>query len=182
MMDVVRPTYAWQQDASIFVYRQLSEQRDVDSTRIVRAKIDQVLGANSGRMVWLTLGRLQAHTGKSVRQITAQDLLTMDAALAPLTIHTQFRRSLVHLWRVLTELGWINHESTAWPVHPSRQPQRTPEQIMDRYGVSSPHREVFIEYLKQRSAAMDYSTLCNTAQRLLKTFWLDIASPRTTPA
>ncbi|HEX8510326.1 MAG TPA: hypothetical protein VF635_12640, partial [Propionibacteriaceae bacterium] len=39
MMDVIRPTYAWQQDASIFVYRQLSEQRDVDSTRIVLAKI-----------------------------------------------------------------------------------------------------------------------------------------------
>ena len=47
---------------------------------------------------------------------------------------------------------------------------------MDRYGVSSPHREVFIEYLKQRSAAMDYSTLRNTARRLLKTFWLDIAA------
>lgn len=175
-MDVIRPTYAWQQGASVFTYQQLSDHRDADNTRIVRSRLDQLGSSGVTKLVWVTLGKIQAHTGKSVRQITAHDLLTMDAALAQLPIHTQYRRSLVRLWRVLTELGWITHESIAWPAHPVREPQLSPEQIVDRYNVSSPQREVFIEYLKQRSAAMDYSTLRNTARRLLKTFWGDIAA------
>jgi hypothetical protein len=122
------------------------------------------------------VGKILAHTGKTIRQVTAEDLLAMDAALTPLRLHSSHRRSIEHLWRVLMDLGWISYETVAWPVQRGREPQLSAEELIDRYEVRSPHRELFLEYLKQRRPNLDYSTWRNHAQILLKNFWLDITS------
>ena len=79
-----------------------------------------------------------------------------------------------HLWRLLSELGWLRHESLVWPSSRTRTAQLSPEQIVDLHQVASPHREVFIEYLKQRRPALDYSTYRSLGLKLLTHFWCDI--------
>lgn len=174
VLDVFRPSHAWQHHRPVQIYRQLGEYRDAEALQMVTARIDQDATPGTGKHIKHALGKIQSHTGKSVRQITAQDLLIMDAALQEIDAGSHHRRAVAHLWRVLTELGWIHHESYSWPVHRKRRPRRGPEEVVDSYGVSSPHREVLIEYLKQRHAVLDYSTFRNNAKKLIKDFWLDV--------
>lgn len=55
------------------------------------------------------------------------------------------------------------------------QGQRSIEQLVDRYPiVSQPMRGVFIEYLRERQAAVDYSTLVGLSYSLVRCFWTDL--------
>ena len=52
---------------------------------------------------------------------------------------------------------------------------RTPEQMIDRYGLESrPVRDVLVDYLRERQPALDYSTLQQLGYILGKLFWADI--------
>jgi hypothetical protein len=177
VLDVVRPSYAWQQGRQLGLFNTIGEYREIDHAATIGARIDQLLGSTTlSKRVRHTLGKILAHTGKTIRQVTAEDLLTMDRALAPLRLHSSHRRSVEHLWRVLMDLGWIRHETVAWPVQRGREPQLSAEEVIDRYELDSPHRELFLEYLKQRRPNLDYSTWRCHAQILVKNFWLDITS------
>jgi integrase len=177
VLDMMRPSYAWQQGRQLGLFHTIGEYRDPDNAATIGARIDQLLGSTTlSKQVRHTLGKILAHTGKTIRQVTAEDLLTMDAALAPLRLHSSHRRSIEHLWRVLMDLDWISYETVAWPVQRGREPQLSAEQLIDRYDLRSPHRELFIEYLKQRRPSLDYSTWRSHAQILVKNFWLDITS------
>jgi integrase len=176
ILDVIRPSYAWQHRRGINVYPSLGRHRDPDGYAMVVGKAGELFGqrAAADHLV-LMLGKVQAHTGKSVRQVSAADLLSADQALAELAVPSLHRRSLEHLWRLLAELGWLRHESLVWPSSRTRTAQLSPEQIVDLHQVASPHREVFIEYLKQRRPALDYSTYRSLGVKLLTHFWCDIA-------
>jgi hypothetical protein len=53
--------------------------------------------------------------------------------------------------------------------------QRSIEQLVDRYPiVSRPMRDVFIEYLRERQPAIDYSTLVGLSYTLVRCFWTDL--------
>ena len=177
LLGVVQPSYAWQRGARrIHVYKLLGAFRDPEGAEIVGSRLEHFGKRGTFDRVSHTLAQLLAHTGKAVRQPSAEDLLEMDTALAQLQIHSHNRRSIEHLWRVLTDLGWINHESRAWPVNRIRHPQLTAEEMVDHYGIGAPHREVLVEYLKRRRSELDYGSFRNNAQKLLKNFWLDIVA------
>ncbi|HUO38477.1 MAG TPA: site-specific integrase [Mycobacterium sp.] len=53
--------------------------------------------------------------------------------------------------------------------------QRTPEQLIDRYGlVCGPIRDLLVDYLKERQPALDYTSLDSLANFLGGLFWADL--------
>ena len=53
--------------------------------------------------------------------------------------------------------------------------QRTVEQLIDRHPIGCrPLRELFVEYLRERQPAIDYSTLVGLAYHLVGCFWTDL--------
>lgn len=177
VLDVVRPTYAWQHGRQLALFTGITEHRDADRAAIVIAKIEEMRGSDTLRkQVRYSLGKILAHTGKTLRQVSAEDLLALDADLATLKLASKHRRAVELLWRLLTDLGWISYPTAAWPVQRGREPQLTPEELIAGYDLREPHREVFLEYFKQRRPSLDYSTWRSNAQVLIKNFWLDITS------
>lgn len=175
VLDVFRPSYAWQEQRHLSIFGTVGEHRDPDAMRIFHEATEHLGSSSTVRQVRQSLGKIQLHTGKSIRQVNAQDLLDLDAALAQLNVFSAFRRAVEHLWRVLSELGWITHDSLAWPRSRVRKPQQSPAELVDQYRIRSPQREVLIEYFKQRRAALDYGTYRGNGYKLLKLFWADVA-------
>lgn len=176
VLDVVRPSYEWQTSRICGIYHLLCEHRDPDGTGQYREKVAELpIRPADAKAMEVQLGKVQACTGKSIREISAEDLLEMQARCTGPDRNTLLRRHLELNWRLLIELGWISHEQIARPRDYQRKGRMTPTELVDYYGITGPQREVFIEYLKQRAACMDYSRLRNVANRLLGNFWADIA-------
>lgn len=175
VLDVLRPTHAWQHRRGMNIYQVIGH-RDPEGTRQVSSRIDALFNKHINAKVRTVLAQIQVATGKTVRQITAQDLLVMDEELEQICAPSQYRRPIEHAWRVLTELGWIQHEPARWPRDRVRTRQMTVDELVDIYGIQGPQRAPLIEYLKQRSTALDYNTLRNLAMALVKNFWADITA------
>ena len=105
----------------------------------------------------LTLGRIQGHTGKSIRQLTAEDILELTTQLPGRQLCFS-RSGLNAVWPVLHGLGWIEHDSGAMPSR-LRVGQRTVDEMVDYYDITGPCREPLIRYLQVRSAGLDYGSL-----------------------
>lgn len=53
--------------------------------------------------------------------------------------------------------------------------QRTVEQLADRYPIACrPVRDLFVDYLRERQPAIDYTTLAGLAYQLIRCFWADL--------
>ena len=53
--------------------------------------------------------------------------------------------------------------------------QRSVEELVDRYSIACrPIRDLFVDYLKERQPAIDYTTLVGCSYHLVKCFWLDL--------
>ena len=172
-LDVMRPSHRWLAGQRFAFWKALSRFRDPAHTAeleraLIQAKTSPVQ-ANSGL---LTLGRIQGHTGKSIRQLTAEDILELTTRLPGRLINFS-RSGLNAVWPVLHGLGWINHESGAMPSR-RRVGQRTADEIVDYYDITGPCREPLIHYLQARSAGLDYSSLYGLGRNLAGVFFADI--------
>ena len=176
VLDVVRPTHAWLNQRKCGVTRRVLEHRDPEGMAQFRAALEgRPIRPNEVNLMEVQLGKVALHTGKTVRQISADDLLRLQSSWASRGHGASgMLRSLELNWRVLKELGWIHHDQVALPRYCQRKERMTITEMVDFYGITGPVREVFIEYFKQRSASADYSTLRNNANRLLNNFWADI--------
>lgn len=172
-LDVIRPSYAWITGQRFAFWKALSHFRDPVHTAEVEQAMTRAttspVQANNGL---LTLGRIQAHTGKSIRQITAEDVLELTSQMPGRMINFS-RSGLNAVWPALHDLGWISHESAAMPSR-RRVGQRTVEGLVDYYGITGPCREPLIHYLKVRSASLDYSSVYGLARNLVGVFFADI--------
>lgn len=68
----------------------------------------------------------------------------------------------------------MDHPTGIFPQATKRQPARSIEDIVDSYQIRQPQRDVWVEYLKHRSAGLDYSSLKNLIYNLIGVFWSDI--------
>lgn len=170
-VNAFRPSYDWMLGGNLQCYSRLSSHRDPSGTQAVLAQLQKgTVAPTAVAQAIATLGQIQAHTGKNIRQLSADDLLRVP----PRTADQTRRRGLNIAWRALHDLGWLDHPSQSYPHHARRSGQRTTEQLVDRYGVTGPTRDVLVEYLRQRSAALDYSSLVGLAGKLVAQFWADI--------
>lgn len=119
---------------------------------------------------WRLLGRVLAHTGKSLRHITSADLLELREAVHGtghvLSGHFTVTRLLYHLGIVTEPLLSPSYFRTVRP---------TVEELVDGFGIRNLEvREAFVLYLKERAPALDFNSLRQLAYRLVKVFWCDL--------
>lgn len=169
-VDAIRPTYPWLMGVRL----NFDQFREVRAPELAKSAAEwgHAAGhpADAVRNALRVLTRVMAHTGKTVPQLEAGDLLSY-IEVAPSKHH---RHGTDFAWEFLKHLGVI--DSTLPSLRQVRRDERpTPAQIVDRYGITSPRmREMFSRYLQNRAAALDYSSLRALAYELLRNFWVDI--------
>ena len=169
-LDVIRPSYDWMNGSKVR-YLGISTWRDPEGTEILRGKLASLGSATAYARVGMKLAsQVQAHTGKSVREITAHDLLELRDSFDV----GGWRGGGTVLWEAMHQLGWIEHPSTTLPSKRRRKGQLSSEELVDSYLEPGPHRDVLVQYLKHRSASLDYSSRTGLARNLVKNFWRDL--------
>ncbi len=169
---VVRPSYRWLLDHCIGDFYQLlfdtTERESREHLR--RAAHELGIGTYSMNDTWRLLGRVLAHTGKSLREVTSADLLELRDA-----VHGTGHVFAGHftVTRLLYHLGIVTEPMLSPSYFRAARP--TVEQLVDGFGVRNREvREAFVLYLKERAPALDFNSLKQMAYRLVKLFWCDI--------
>jgi len=114
-----------------------------------------------------------AAKGGAIADITVGDLLELlDAEAATLVTAP----GATHLfYRVLGTMNVFGSDAPATLRELRTLGQRTPEQLIDRYGlVCQPIRDLLVDYLKERQPALDYTSLDSLANFLGSLFWADL--------
>jgi integrase len=169
---VVRPGYRWLLDYGLGdLYQLLFDTTEREARRELRRAAHELgLGAHALSQVWRLVGRVLAHTGKPLREVTADDLLELRAATRGtghvLCGHFTVTRLLFHLGIVKEPLLSPSYFRTERP---------TIEQLVDSFGIRNVEvRRAFVLYLKERAPALDFNSLRQLAYRIVKLFWRDI--------
>lgn len=120
------------------------------------------------------LARVMIRSGKSMSQLTGEDLLHY----ADL-VRTSGRHRREHLaWELLVGLGVFDGEPAtlraAWSAKGNSR-QHSVATLVDRYGIPpSGVRDLLVDYLSEVKPGMDYSSLEGLAYRLARLFWLQV--------
>ncbi len=172
-LEVVRPSMAWLRTATpphLFItYRSV-----VDSDTFTRldawlrtlelSKTSHMLALNA-----LTLLRIRID--RPLLQVTASQFLQVEAEWKALRGRS---RATGVAWKALQGCGALAGE----PAESSAlllKGQLSVTELVDARGISNPAiRSLFIDYLTERSAAVDYQTLANLVRVLVRNFWSDI--------
>jgi hypothetical protein len=115
--------------------------------------------------------RVMVHTGKPIAALGPADLLAyvevVTATNRPNAIHVA--------WLLLHDIGVLGDNVPA-SLQAARGPgQRSVVEMVDSYQPASRAvRNVFVDYLTERSASLDYSSLRVLGSRLVGVFWRDI--------
>ena len=115
--------------------------------------------------------RVMVHTGKPIAALEPADLL----AYVEVVTATK-RPNAVHVaWLMLHDIGLFDDNVPA-SLHAARgRGQRSVVEMVDSYQPTSRAvRDVFVDYLTERSASLDYSSLRVLGSRLVGVFWRDI--------
>ena len=114
-----------------------------------------------------------AAKGGAIADITVGDLLELLDAEAATLITAP---GATHLfYRVLRTMNVFGSDAPATLRELRTLGQRTPEQLIDRYGlVCQPIRDLLVDYLKERQPALDYTSLDSLANFLGSLFWADL--------
>jgi integrase len=116
------------------------------------------------------LARMLIHNGGTLAELTLADCV--EAYRAQVGFGA---RQHAHWYVLLRDAGILPVESppTMWAA--SRTGQATPEILIDRYSLKClPVRDLLVDYLHERTAAVDYSTLNQLAIKLGLHFWSDL--------
>jgi integrase len=116
------------------------------------------------------IARIVLHTGRDVGQLTGED------------VH-EYRewfyrtgrdaRGISGAWDLLVSIGILSADSSLQGG--TRLGQRTVEEMVDLHRIRSRRvRGLLVRYLRERGAALDYSSLHNLAGSLAGLFWSDI--------
>ncbi|HYM00978.1 MAG TPA: site-specific integrase [Blastocatellia bacterium] len=169
---LVRPSYRWLLEHNVGDLYNLLFDTDEAESRQQLLRASHELGITTGSMsnMWRLIGRVLAHTGRSLAEVTAADLLELRAAAREtghlLEGHFVATRLLYHLGILTEPLLSPAYFHTVRP---------TIEQLVDGFGIRNREvREVFVLYLKERAPSLDFTSLRQLAYRLVKLFWCDI--------
>jgi len=171
--DVLRPSLEWL--ITPFTPRSLTAElartRDPDGFAALDALgITDPSGASTKAMARRRIAAIVAAKGGVVAEITVGDCLELLDRLAAGGHETS-----AYFYQLLHALG----------VFPDTAPpnaralgvlgQRSVEELIDQYGIEhQPVRDLLVDYLREREATLDYTSLRNVAFVLGKLFWADL--------
>lgn len=173
VLGVVRPSLPWLRSATpphLFItYRSVVDGAvftDMDSwlKTLELSKTSHMLALNA-----LTLVRIR--TGTALRQITAAQFLQVDSEWRALRGRS---RAMGVAWQALQACGALAGEPADYRALMLKG-QLTISQLVDTYGITNRAiRQLFVDYLTERSAAVDYTSMVGVAGMLIRNFWSDI--------
>lgn len=169
---VVRPGYNWLLNLRFgHLYYLLFDTTERDTRdRIAGAARDLGYGVHTLSGVWILLGRVLAHTGKALDEITSADLVELRAA-ANATGHVMLGHFAAT--RILFHLGIVRDPLLSPGYFRTVRP--SVDQLIDSFGIRNRViRDVFVLYFKEREASLDFNSLRRTAHFLVRLFWCDI--------
>ncbi|MFD5752263.1 hypothetical protein [Streptomyces sp. NPDC127033] len=176
--DLFRPPLTWLVTSSLrrgALPRAMEKYRDtVGFTRLrQRCGEDPGVSTASATRVAYRTAQILAAKGGGISDITPGDVLEL------LEVEAELRGTSVgatHLfYRVLHDLGVFGDQAPATLRELRSAGQRTPEELIDRYGVACrPILDLFVDYLRERQPALDYNSLEALSYYLAKLFWSDL--------
>lgn len=175
--DIVRPSLSWLVNGGSarggLLVRELAASRDPEGFSRIEVLDGQVgVTRTTGSQLRYRAALIVAAKGGSVADITIGDVLELfdveDAFQRPASGRPAF-------YRALHEVGAFGTDAPATLRAMRSSRQRTPEELIDRYGlVCRPIRDVFVDYLRERQPALDYTSVDALSYYLGKRFWADL--------
>ncbi|CAM5738032.1 hypothetical protein MAUB1S_00960 [Mycolicibacterium aubagnense] len=173
---VLRPSYSWLLDSrgkiNTAQFINAAGGEALDELRLLPAYQAALLRQQHDTEAGLA--RIMIRTGKSIRQITGDDLLFYADV-----VKTSGRQRREHLmWELLVQLGPLAAEAptlrAAWSAKGNSR-QHSTATLVDRYGIpASGVRNLLVDYLEEIRHGMDYGSLEGFAYRLARLFWWQV--------
>ena len=173
VLDVIRPSYRWLYGfASRRVLDRVRQARDPDGFARLEA-----IGAATDRFtiadqvpIFQQLARMLIHNGGRLVDITVADCI--ESYRAQLGYAVQKR---TYWYRLLHEAGILDSDAPRSIYAALLVGQRTAAQLVDGYSVENlAVRNLLIDYLSERQAELDYTTVAQLASKLVMLFWRDL--------
>ena len=172
-MDVIRPSYRWLYAfSSHATWAAVCADRDPDGFAHLAARGATLDGytVNDENLAFAQLARMLCHNGGRLADITVTDCReAFDAQLA----YTARRQTLWY-W-LLVQHGTLGDDAPRSAHGLRAVGQRSVADLVDGYRIENPGiRALLIDYLHERQAALDYSTLAALTSKLVLLFWRDL--------
>lgn len=171
---VVQPDYLWLMDTSyswlFSTYREVHDPAGFD--RLEKRLVEMRILKRGSTQAIVTATRICMRNGYTkVAEITDDDVVEIDR------VHRSTSRPAYSgheaLWRALHGLGQIKGSPTL--LGQNRRGQQSIEQLVDRYELKNAEvRDLIVDYIKDRSAGLDYTSISNLTFWLAKLFWADL--------
>jgi hypothetical protein len=170
---IIRPSYAWllrtPQHKLYEKLRRTTEKERFD--QLLAAASTATVSAATVKQAQIVLGKIIVHTGKRLSAITTADLLEFADAVSA-TQHFASGVRVAH--QLLRQVGWIT-DPPLTSGYAIRLRKPTVAELVDRYGIICTEvRDLLVQYLTERAAAIDYPSASQLTARLAKMFWRDI--------
>ncbi len=173
LLGVIRPSYVWL--CGLFSAQALQRFRDRHDPHGF-ARLDMLCDATPRFTVldrhsaFNQLTRILMHNGGRLADITLADCIEAYRAQTGYTA-----RLHSHWYLLLVQEGILPADSPPSVWAASRRGQLTVEELVDGYDVTcGPIRDLLVDYLHERQAALDYSSLRQLASKLVLLFWRDL--------
>lgn len=173
LLDVIRPDYPWLYGtASATLYSRFTEVRDPSGFAAITelCRSSERMTMTDQRAALIQLARMLMRNGGDLSAITLAECIEAYRA------QTGFSSRLHSHWYTLLRRAGILAEDSPPTIHAaSRRGQLTIAEIVDGYDIASrPVRDLFVDYLTERSPGLDYSTIRQLASKLILLFWRDL--------
>lgn len=173
MLDVVRPRYRWlfgfASNTALAGVQQLRDADGFEALAAIGAKLDG-FGVQDRTPAFKHLTRVLMHNGGTLADISVADCREAYAAQVAYAVDN---RTLWYWLLLQADLLGADAPHNAKSLVQSGQ--RTVTELVDGYRVESAAvRALLIDYLHERQAALDYTSLAALASKLVLLFWRDI--------
>jgi hypothetical protein len=174
-LGVLRPGYVWMYAARIKeTYQYVQELSDPGffAEAVARCAGRELSREQNLLRALHHISRLIIGTGRGPRELTAGDVAVYHATL--LAGGPQ-PHAITLTWDILLDMDVITAAEHGRLRNPQRRGQQPVEDLVDQYGLACrPVRDVLVRYLKERAAAIDYSSVTSLTQTLASAFWKDL--------
>lgn len=173
LVGAVRPAYNWLyrfQSGKFFErFRSLRDPAGFARLDPVCQATERLTGSDRN-LAYIQLSRMLAHNGGLLADITLADCV--EAYRAQMGYSS---RQHSHWYRLLLQGGILPADSPPSINAASRRGQLSAEELVDGYQVAcAPIRKLLVDYLRERQAGMDYTSLRQLASKLVLLFWRDL--------
>ena len=173
LADAIRPSYNWlYRFRSAKFFARFRDLRDRDAFALLDALCDQRdrMTELDRSLAYIQLARILAHNGGVLVDITLDDCV--EAYRAEIG-YTSRQHSLWYLLLLQAGILPAGSPPTIWAA--SRKGQLSIEELVDGYRVQCRAvRDLFVDYLHERQAAMDYTSVRQLTSMLVLLFWRDL--------